>query len=107
MTIRVLMKISENAYPELYAELSEISPRKRGERLRLLATMQLKVPAVSGDGEAMRPPTKKKRKSAKHAEKKHPEGSEGETLSSKEESPKEDEHASLRSSMLSGMKNQF
>lgn len=107
MTIRVLMKISEKAYPELYAELSEISPRKRGERLRLLATMQLQVPAVSGDGEATRPQAKKKTKPAKHDERKLLEGSEGVTLSSKEESPKEDEHASLRSSMLSGMKNQF
>lgn len=110
MTIRVLMKISEKSHPELYAELSDIDPRKRGERLRLLSTMQLQGSEYSADGISTRPPAKKRQP-------KRPTKRDEQTLEPKDKGAQEDSippasrqadaHATLRSSLLSGMKKQF
>ncbi len=41
-SIRVVVKIPTGTYPELVADLNEVAPRERAERLRLLAMIGLK-----------------------------------------------------------------
>lgn len=53
--IRIVVKVSADMHPELYAALSEIeNPRGRAERLRFLATSQLLgLSPHAGAGNAM------------------------------------------------------
>ncbi len=41
-SIRIVVKIPTGTYPELVADLNEVAPRERAERLRLLAMIGLK-----------------------------------------------------------------
>lgn len=41
-SLRIVVKIPTGTYPELVADLNEVAPRERAERLRLLAMIGLK-----------------------------------------------------------------
>lgn len=41
-SIRIVVKIPTGTYPELIADLNQVSPRERAERLRLLAMIGLR-----------------------------------------------------------------
>lgn len=41
-SIRIVVKIAAGTYPELVADLNEVTPRERAERLRLLAMIGLR-----------------------------------------------------------------
>lgn len=41
-SIRIVVKIPTGTYPELVADLNQVSPRERAERLRLLAMIGLR-----------------------------------------------------------------
>ena len=41
--MRIVVKLSADAYPELHAELEDIPARQRAERLRVLASLGLVV----------------------------------------------------------------
>jgi|AntRauTorckE5430_2_1112549.scaffolds.fasta_scaffold25789_2 hypothetical protein len=117
MTIRVLMKINEDTSPELYADLQKVSPRRRGERLRLLATLELREHVVDRDDAMERIASKPGKIKVKTSKKQNEteaaavEPTKAEVAEKEEvtehERPKEDAHSELRSSMISGMKNQF
>jgi hypothetical protein len=63
-SIRIVVKIPTGTYPELVADLNQVAPRERAERLRLLAMIGLRdlhqiEPRVQQQSHPIRPMNEK------------------------------------------------
>jgi len=112
--IRVILKVNEDSHPELYEDLKNIDPRRRGERLRLLATAELRS-QVEGRPQGPTPPRRRKSQGPQDGETQKEQTQEARKESEPVKANQEpqaiaeenDKHQEVRNSLLGGIANQF
>ncbi|KRW83638.1 hypothetical protein [Marinobacter sp. P4B1] len=112
--IRVILKVNEDSHPDLYADLEKVDPRRRGERLRLLATSELRS---HFEGRVQVQAPRKHSKATASSDAKSGDNSPKETprevAAAKDQQPtqekpeEKDQYQDVRNSILGGMANQF